>query len=395
MGRVCFDFDGVIHSYTSGFLGDGNIPDPPVPGIKQVIDRLRDAGYRVVVLSSRSASSEGRRAMQEWFDKWDIEVDDICSTKPPARCYVDDRAVLFTGDTSTLFDTIDNFEPYWRDTPEYRGTRDTDPPPRFFMGAVTGDIIGSVYEFDNIHTEDFPLFANDCDITDDTVMTLAVAQSFMDFYKVGDGIGLTDVIRDNLRKFGRHYPAMTYGGRFRDWLWSGTKEPANSWGNGAPMRCSAAGWLASSLEDAYNFGMLTAAPSHNHPEAMNAAGTVAELIFLGLEGTKMSEMKVQAACRGYHLPSIEWLRENNSFSERSADTMSAALGCFFASDSFEDCIRKAISIGGDSDTIAAIAGSIAEAHFGIPDDIRRKAWAYIPTKLRKVILDFNSFLCME
>ena len=115
MGKVCFDFDGVIHSYTSGFLGDEIIPDPPVPGIREVIDRLRDAGYEVVVLSSRSASPEGCAAMWKWFDKWGITIDDIYAVKPPARCYVDDRAVLFTGDTSALFDIIDNFEPWWKD----------------------------------------------------------------------------------------------------------------------------------------------------------------------------------------------------------------------------------------------------------------------------------------
>ena len=111
MGKVCFDFDGVINSYASGYLGDDIIPDPPVPGIREAIDRLRGVGYEVVVLSSRSATKEGRAAMREWFEKYGIEIDGIYSTKPPARCYVDDRAVPFDGDASKLFDIIDNFEP--------------------------------------------------------------------------------------------------------------------------------------------------------------------------------------------------------------------------------------------------------------------------------------------
>ncbi len=117
MGKVCFDFDGVIHSYVSGYLGDDVIPDPPVPGIKEAIDRLREAGYQVVVLSSRSASREGREAMREWFAEYGITIDGIYTTKPSARCYVDDRAVCFDGDPSKLFDIIDNFEPWWKTNP--------------------------------------------------------------------------------------------------------------------------------------------------------------------------------------------------------------------------------------------------------------------------------------
>ena len=387
MGKVCFDFDGVIHSYTSGFLGDGIIPDPPVPGISQVIDRLHDAGYTVVVCSSRSATAEGRKAMWEWFDKWDITIDDIYATKPPARCYVDDRAVLFTGDTSTLFETIDSFEPWWRDLPANKGTKDTDQPPKKLMGAIVGDIVGSVYEFDNIHTEDFPLFGTFSGITDDSVLTIAVAKSFLDQRR--EDKDLYDALVDNLRTFGRHYPEMSYGGRFFKWMWSDEREPQSSWGNGAPMRCSAAGWVTNDTEQAYHLGALTAHPTHSHPTAENAAGTVAGLICLARKGEHKPALREYAVSKGFRIPTMVWLREHNVFSEESRDTTAAALGCFFGSESFEDCVRKSVSIGGDSDTIAAIAGSIAEAYYGVPDGMRQKAWTCIPSKLRRILLDFD------
>ena len=387
-GTVCFDFDGVIHSYVSGFLGDESIPDPPVPGIKEVIDRLREAGYSVVVLSSRSATHEGRVAMRRWFEYWGITVDDICSKKPPARCYVDDRAVPFNGDTSGLFETIDSFEPWWKKLPENAGTADSDPVPKHLLGAIVGDIVGSIYEHDNIHTEDFPLFGRGCFVTDDTTMTLAVARALVNAKKNPD-LAVYDELVDCMRSFGRHYPDMGYGGRFMRWIWSEEREPYDSWGNGAPMRCSAAGWITNDAGKAYALGAATAEPTHNHPYATKAAGTVAGLICLARDGMDMEDLRTYAENQGYKIPTMDWLLKNYKYTESSQGTMPAALACFFNSHSFEDSIRKAISIGGDSDTIAAITGSIAEAYYGIPDDIRQQAWEHLPSKLRKVLVDFN------
>ncbi len=390
MGRVCFDFDGVIHSYVSGFQGDDVISDAPVPGMRELIDRLWDAGYTPVVLSTRSATAEGRKAMREWFDKWDINIPDSCiySAKPPARCYVDDRAVCFDGDASKLFDIIDNFEPWWRKLPENAGAREDDHVPKYLMGAIVGDIVGSIYEHNNIHTEKFPLFGRDCFITDDSVMTLAVARAFVNAKKNPE-LAVYDELIDCMRSFGRHYPDAGYGGRFMRWIWSEDREPYDSWGNGAPMRCSAAGWIADDAEKAYALGVLTAQPTHSHPYATKAAGTVAGMICLARDGIDMEDLRTYAENMGYEIPTMEWRRENYRYTESSQGTVPAALACFLASESFEDSIRKAISIGGDSDTIAAITGSIAEAYYGIPEDIRQKAWTYIPSKLRKVLVDFN------
>ncbi len=387
MGKVCFDFDGVIHSYVSGFLGDDVIPDPPVPGIKEAIDRLREAGYPVVVLSTRSASRAGREAMREWFEKYDITIDGIYSVKPTARCYVDDRAVCFDGDASKLFDIIDNFEPWWKTNPIQFPQGEEERVPNCLMGAIVGDIVGSIYEFDNIHTEDFPLFGPGCEITDDTVMTLAVAQALVNAKK-NPRLAVYDELVDCLRSFGRHYPDKSYGGRFNNWIWSESADPIGSWGNGAPMRCSPAGWITNDVKKAEALGVATAEPTHDHLYARNAAGTVAGMICLARNGSNMKELWEYAQEMGYTIPSMDWLRDNYTYTESSQGTMPAALACFLFSSSFEDSIRKAIGIGGDSDTIAAITGSIAEAYYGIPNNIKEKAWSYVPQKLRKVIISF-------
>ena len=262
-----------------------------------------------------------------------------------------------------------------------------EQPPKYLMGAIVGDIVGSIYEFANIHTEDFPLFTDRCFVTDDSVLTLAVAQALINAKK--KDTPLYNELVDSMQAFGRHYPDASYGGRFIDWIWSDEPRPYNSWGNGAPMRCSAAGWITNDVKKAQTLGVATAEPTHDHLYARNAAGTVAGMICLARNGAGMKELWEYAQEMGYTIPSMDWLRDNNTFDESSQATMPAALGCFLSSHSFEDSIRKAISIGGDSDTIAAITGSIAEAYYGIPDSIRREAWNYIPRKLRRVLVNFG------
>jgi len=394
MGKICFDFDGVIHSYTSGYLGDAVIPDPPVPGIKQAIDQLRDAGYQVVVLSTRGATREGREAMQDWFDKWGIAIDGIYSIKPTARCYVDDRAVCFDGDASKLFDIIDNFEPWWKTQPMPELPTEPEPAPEYLMGAIVGDIVGSIYEFNNIHTTSFPLFGPGCEITDDTVMTLAVAQALVNA-KLDENVSVYNELVDCMRSFGRHYPDKSYGNRFASWLWSDSRSPVNSWGNGAPMRCSPAGWVTDDVHKAELLGIATADPTHNHVYARNAAATVAGMICEARNGTTKEYLRKYAEDKGYDIPTMDWLMDNYTYTESSQGTMPAALACFLYSDSFEDSIRKAVSIGGDSDTIAAITGSIAEPYYGIPDDIRNRAWGYVPERLRRTVRAFGEAFDLE
>lgn len=275
-------------------------------------------------------------------------------------------------------DNVDNFEPEWKSA----------QPPKYLMGAITGDIIGSIYEFDNIHTEDFPLFGPGCELTDDSIMTLAVAQALINAKKNPE-LSVYDELVDCMKSFGRHYPDKSYGHRFRKWLESDDRDPIGSWGNGAPMRCSPAGWITNDVRKAQALGVATAEPTHNHPYATNAAGTVAGMICWARNGADKKRLQTFTEFAGYDIPSMEWLRDNYGWTESSQGTMPAALACFLYSSSFEDSIRKAISIGGDSDTIAAITGSIAEAYYGIPDSIKDEAWKYVPHRLRKVLHDFN------
>lgn len=253
-------------------------------------------------------------------------------------------------------------------------------------GAITGDIIGSIFEHYNCRTKHFPLYSEDGFFTDDTVMTLAVAESFLRDWPASDDQMVSSFAK-RMGHFGRSYPGRGYGGRFLDWLYSNDPQPYNSWGNGAPMRCSAAGWVASSAEEAQHLGALTAYPTHNHPEAIFAASVTAELIFLARQGYRMDTLE-RWAREKYIIRKLDDIRPTYRFSERSLDTMPPALAAFFESTSFEDAIRNAISVGGDSDTIAAITGSIAEAYYGIPDAIWKESRAYLDPSLDDIVTKF-------
>ena len=245
-------------------------------------------------------------------------------------------------------------------------------------GTIIGDIVGSVYEFHNIKTKDFPLFSQGSRFTDDTVMTVAVAMGLL--AANSEDSDLTEALTESMHNYGNRYPHRGYGGRFRRWLRAADPQPYNSWGNGAPMRCSAAGWLASSPEKAFELGMYTAGPTHNHPEAMKAAGVTAMLIWDARHGMKKGALR-ELAAKWYSIPALAELRPGYTFDVSCMGTMPAALSAFFESESFEDAIRNAVSVGGDSDTIAAITGSLAEAYYGVPGELWQKACDYLSDEL--------------
>ncbi|MBQ6372611.1 MAG: ADP-ribosylglycohydrolase family protein [Oscillospiraceae bacterium] len=259
-------------------------------------------------------------------------------------------------------------------------------------GAIVGDIVGSIYEFNNHRSKDFPLFGNGCDFTDDTVMSVAVA------YAIGVWAGYIEddsietrhlelAVKHAMQKFGNDYPGRGYGKKFLTWLYTKNPQPYNSWGNGAPMRCSAAGMIASDAEDAYRLGKITAVPTHNHQNAMLAAGLTAELIWRARHGESMEQLR-QRAEKDYEIKPCSWYFKHNVFSEASHLTMPPALSAFLESTSFEDCIRNCMYVGGDSDTIGAIAGAMAEAYWGIPDDIWAKAESYLDERLKTIVRDY-------
>lgn len=248
------------------------------------------------------------------------------------------------------------------------------------IGAVIGDIAGSVYEWNNIKTKEFPFFQDKCFFTDDTVMTVAVAEGLMNGGKKDDFI-------DAMKKYGRIYPDAGYGGRFGSWLFSENREPYHSWGNGSAMRTAAVGWYFDSLEETRRMAALAAGVTHDHPEGIKGAESTAAAIFLARTGHSKAEIRnyVERAF-GYDLSqTLEDIRPAYRFNESCQGTVPQAIIAFLESTDFVDAIRNAISLGGDSDTLAAITGSIAEAAYGVPRELKEKAWEYLDEPLRSVL----------
>ncbi|QLL98726.1 ADP-ribosylglycohydrolase family protein [Streptococcus oralis] len=273
------------------------------------------------------------------------------------------------------------------------------------LGATIGDIVGSVYEWNNIKTEDFPLFRENCFFTDDTVMTCAVAEAVM----IG---GRKDDFIDAMKKYGRMYPDAGYGTRFSSWIDSDNREPYYSFGNGSAMRVSPCAWLmdcgfcarTGMTPSTRKLARLSAEVTHNHLEGIKGAMATTDAIFLcryyfgGYCGDyeqpindNPTECKRQIKDYieqeyGYNLSqTLDEIRPNYRFNETCQDTVPQAIIAFLESRDFEDAIRNAISLGGDSDTLAAITGSIAEAAYGIPDWIKEQAYSYLDEPLKNVI----------
>ena len=245
------------------------------------------------------------------------------------------------------------------------------------LGACIGDIIGSVYEFNAWKIREFPLFSEKSEFTDDTVCTIAVAECLLD---CGDPAA-------SLRKWGYRYPGRGYGGSFSVWLRDAGMGPYNSYGNGAAMRVSPAAWLARSLDEALALARHVTAVSHNHPEGIKGAEATVTAIWLARQGESPEAIRDRIRKEfGYDLSrSVDEIRPDYRFNETCQDTVPQAIVCALEARSFEDAIRNAVSLGGDADTLAAIAGPIAELRFGIPEEIRRKGWLRLPKDMRDVL----------
>lgn len=252
------------------------------------------------------------------------------------------------------------------------------------FGAITGDIIGSRFEWDNHQSKEFELFSSESRFTDDTVLTIAIADGLM---HGGDYVTY-------LRQYTKNYPGRGYGSRFLDWAKSAWDDgPYNSYGNGSAMRASAVGWLFDDLETVIAEARKTAEVTHNHPEGIKGAEATAAAILLARKGTDKDGIRAFISARfGYNLDrSIDAIREVYHFDESCQGTVPEAITAFLESDSFEDAIRNAISLGGDSDTLACITGSIAEAFYGgVPVELRNQVLARLPEGLADVLARFES-----
>lgn len=247
------------------------------------------------------------------------------------------------------------------------------------LGTIIGDIVGSVYEFNNFKSKGFePFFHERARFTDDTVCTVAIADA------------LTRSIHPaaSLKAWGaKYWENGGWGRSFALWLGSDDDAPYGSIGNGSAMRVSPAGLLAASLEEAIRLAHAVTVVTHNHPEGMKGAAATAASIYLARMGSSQGEIRQYVTTTfGYDLErSVDEIRPSYVFNERCQDTVPQALTCALEATCFEDAIRNAVSIGGDSDTISAIAGGVAEAMFGIPEEIANKGWDYLPEDMREVI----------
>ena len=260
------------------------------------------------------------------------------------------------------------------------------------LGAIIGDIVGSRFEFDNHKSKDFELFHRTCDFTDDTVMTVAIAESILS--SSVDCSRLPERAVETMQRLGREYEYRGYGIMFGQWIYSDDPKPYNSFGNGAAMRVSPCGFAARTIEEAKDLAYRVTAVTHNHPEGLKGAEAVAVAVFLAKSGYDKFEIGDYIHARYYKMDfSINEIRDTYFFNETCQDTVPQAIMAFLDSTDFEDAIRTAISVGGDSDTLAAITGGIAEAYYGIPEDIKEKALSYLDSKLLRTVLDFERKYC--
>jgi ADP-ribosylglycohydrolase len=249
------------------------------------------------------------------------------------------------------------------------------------LGAIAGDIIGSVHEFLGTKTKDFPLFVPESRFTDDTVLTVAVAECLL--------TGCSYV--DRFHEYTRAYPGRCYGVGFWHWVNSGSRVPYNSWGNGSAMRVSPVGFAFEALEEVLEEARASAEVTHSHPEGIRGAQATAAAVFLARQGESKQAIRTAIQKKfGYDLSrTAPQIRQTYKFNESCQETVPQAITAFLASEDYEDAVRLAISFGGDADTLACIAGGIAGAFYaGVPANIARHALRLLDDGLRKIVIQF-------
>ena len=261
------------------------------------------------------------------------------------------------------------------------------------LGAIVGDIIGSAYEFKNTKRKEFHLFTPKSKFTDDTVMTLAVARWLCD-----DKEHCKETLVQRMQELGRRYPTAGYAGSFMRWLYNPEPQPYNSYGNGSAMRVSPVAFYAHSLQEALGLAKISAEVTHNHSEGIKGAQAIASSIYLARHGATKREIKSYAEEQFHYdlSPQLDDIRPTYSYDMSCQNTVPQALLAFLEGANFEDVIRSAVSIGGDSDTIAAMAGGIAQAFYVIPKKLSSYCYALLTPELRGVLNDFEDLLgCRE
>ena len=257
-------------------------------------------------------------------------------------------------------------------------------------------IIGCPFEFDRgDKTKNFPLFSAGSEFTDDTVMTIAVAEAFMEAISCGaTEQEIKEILVEKMQEYGKRYPYAGYGSRFSWWLAENNPEPYNSYGNGSAMRVSSVAWLYNDIISVVNAARISAEVTHNHPEGIKGAQATAAAIFLARTGASKAKIKsfIQGEF-GYDLSrTCDQIRPTYRHVESCQETVPEAITAFLEGESFEDVIRTAVSLGGDCDTLTAIAGSIAEAFYGVPEDLKEECRNRLATDLGTVLRRFDNHL---
>ena len=255
-------------------------------------------------------------------------------------------------------------------------------------GAIIGDIVGSIYEFHNIKTKDFPFFSPNCFFTDDTVLTVAVAAAMERVQPDAPDAAISRRMLRMVRAYGFNYPDRGYGRMFLHWLESRHARPYYSSGNGSAMRVSPVAWYARSLEDCERLARLSAEITHDHPDGICGAQATAGAVYLALHGGSKGDI-MHYVSRYYDwdfcLDEIRPTYKFDHFASVNEGTVPYAVQAFLESEDFEDAIRNVISIGGDSDTLAAVTGAIAEAFYGVPEDLWTQARTFIADEGDKLL----------
>ena len=261
-------------------------------------------------------------------------------------------------------------------------------------GAILGDIIGSPYEFDRSgKTKQFPLFSPESRFTDDTVMTIAVADALLSVSAHSPESEIRQMLITSMQTFGRRYHDIGYGARFLSWLLQDDPQPMGSWGNGSAMRVSSAGWLYDDPETVLRMARLSAEVSHNHPEGIKGAEAVASAVYLARTGTSKDVIRSYITeTFGYDLSrTCDEIRPDYRHVASCQGTVPEAITAFLEGDSFEDVIRTAVSLGGDCDTLTCIAGSIAEAFYGVPEELKELCReTYLADDMLEVLMRFEA-----
>jgi ADP-ribosylglycohydrolase len=264
------------------------------------------------------------------------------------------------------------------------------------LGAIVGDVIGSTFEWHNVKSVDFQLFSSQSRFTDDTVMTIAIADAILNKERhknfITDSIEAKKTYAYKLREYGKKYPDAGYGQMFNEWLLSQELKPYNSFGNGSAMRVSPIGFAFDSLEDVLKEAKRSAVVTHNHREGIKGAQAVASAVFLARTGSNKKQIKhfIEKKFRYNLSQRLDDIRPNYKFDSSCQGSVPQAIIAFLESESFEDSIRKAISIGGDSDTIACIAGGIAQAYYKeIPGLIVDRVRFILDSGLKRILYSFN------